>query len=100
MPTGRDFIVATRAAARRAGITLFDIGDPRQGIVHVTGPEQGLALPGLTIVCPDSHTATQGAFGALAWGIGSTEAEHALDKVAERNEAADAADRAWEEGDR
>ncbi len=78
MPTGRDFITATRAAARRAGVTLFDIGDPRQGIVHVTGPEQGLALPGLTIVCPDSHTATQGAFGALAWGIGSTEAEHAL----------------------
>ena len=78
MPTGRDFITATRAAAHRAGIILFDIGDPRQGIVHVTGPEQGLALPGLTIVCPDSHTATQGAFGALAWGIGSTEAEHAL----------------------
>jgi 3-isopropylmalate/(R)-2-methylmalate dehydratase large subunit len=78
MPTGTAFITATRAAARQAGVTLFDLGDPRQGIVHVISPEQGLALPGLTIVCPDSHTSTQGALGALAWGIGSTEAEHAL----------------------
>jgi len=78
MPTGTDFIVQTRQAAREAGITLFDIGDERQGIVHVISPEQGLVLPGATLVCPDSHTCTQGALGALAWGIGSTEAEHAL----------------------
>lgn len=78
MPTGTDFILATRAQAIAAGITLFDIGDPRQGIVHVISPEQAIVLPGLTLVCPDSHTCTQGAIGALAWGIGSTEAEHAL----------------------
>jgi 3-isopropylmalate/(R)-2-methylmalate dehydratase large subunit len=78
MPTGTAFLTATRAGARRHGITLFDIDDTRQGIVHVISPEQGVVLPGLTLVCPDSHTCTQGAFGALAWGIGSTEAEHAL----------------------
>ncbi len=72
------FIEATRRETRSAGIRLFDIGDPRQGIVHVIGPELGIALPGVTLVCPDSHTGTQGALGALAWGIGSTEAEHAL----------------------
>lgn len=78
MPSGRDFIIATRNATRDAGITLFDLGDPRQGIVHVVSPEQGIVQPGITLVCPDSHTCTQGAFGALAWGIGSSEAEHAL----------------------
>ncbi len=78
MPGGKDFITTTRAAARAAGITLFDLGDPRQGIVHVVSPEQGIAYPGVTLVCPDSHTCTQGALGALAWGIGSTEAEHAM----------------------
>ena len=78
MPSGRDFIVATRDAVHNAGITLFDLGDPRQGIVHVVSPEQGIVQPGVTLVCPDSHTCTQGAFGALAWGIGSSEAEHAL----------------------
>ncbi|PEQ11379.1 3-isopropylmalate dehydratase [Novosphingobium sp. PC22D] len=78
MPTGTDFIVATRDAARRAGARLFDIGNARQGIVHVMSPENGIVLPGVTLVCPDSHTCTQGAFGALAWGIGSSEAEHAL----------------------
>ena len=78
MPTGTDFIRATRAAAQAAGLTLFDLGDPRQGIVHVVSPEQGIVLPGVTLVCPDSHTCSQGAIGALAWGIGSTEAEHAL----------------------
>ncbi len=78
VPQGRDFILATRAAAGAAVIRLFDVDDPDQGIVHVISPELGLALPGLTIVCPDSHTCTQGAVGALAWGIGSTEAEHAL----------------------
>jgi len=78
MPGGEAFILATRQSANAAGITLFDIGDPRQGIVHVVSPEQGIALPGLTLVCPDSHTGTIGGLGALAWGIGSTEAEHAL----------------------
>jgi 3-isopropylmalate/(R)-2-methylmalate dehydratase large subunit len=78
MPSGREFILATRAAARAAGIRLFDVRDPDQGIVHVISPELGIVLPGATVVCPDSHTCTQGALGALAWGIGSTEAEHAL----------------------
>jgi 3-isopropylmalate/(R)-2-methylmalate dehydratase large subunit len=78
MPSGTEFIIATRDAARATGIRLFDLGDPAQGIVHVISPERGIVLPGLTLVCPDSHTGTQGALGALAWGIGSTEAEHAL----------------------
>ena len=78
MPSGSEFITSTRRAAKAAGITLFDLDDPRQGIVHVVSPEQGIALPGLTLVCPDSHTCTLGGLGALAWGIGSTEGEHAL----------------------
>jgi 3-isopropylmalate/(R)-2-methylmalate dehydratase large subunit len=78
MQGGTAFITETRAACREAGITLFDIGDPDQGIVHVVSPELGIVLPGLTLVAPDSHSCTQGAVGALAWGIGSTEAEHAL----------------------
>ncbi|MCS6986796.1 MAG: 3-isopropylmalate dehydratase large subunit [Sphingomonadaceae bacterium] len=78
MPGGEAFLVETRAAARAAGITLFDVNDPDQGITHVISPELGIVLPGLTLVAPDSHTGTQGAFGALAWGIGSSEAEHAL----------------------
>ncbi|HFB54853.1 MAG TPA: 3-isopropylmalate dehydratase large subunit [Hellea balneolensis] len=78
MPGGREFIRTTRQAAQREGITIFDIDDPCQGIVHVISPEQGIVLPGLSLVCPDSHTCTQGAFGALAWGIGSTQAEHAM----------------------
>lgn len=60
------------------GITLFDINDQNQGIVHVIGPELGLTLPGTTIVCGDSHTSTHGAFGALAFGIGTSEVEHVL----------------------
>ena len=60
------------------GVPLFDLGDPRQGIVHVRGPGQGLTLPGSTIVCGDSHTATHGAFGALAFGIGTSEVEHVM----------------------
>ena len=60
------------------GITLYGIDDPRQGIVHVIGPEQGITQPGMTIVCGDSHTATHGAFGALAFGIGTSEVEHVL----------------------
>ena len=78
MQGGREFIELTRMATKKEGIRLFDIGDQAQGIVHVISPEQGIILPGLTLVCPDSHTCTQGAFGALAWGIGSTEAEQAL----------------------
>ncbi len=78
MPGGEAFITATRDSALRAGIQLFDINDPRQGIVHVVSPEQGIALPGITMICPDSHTCTLGALGALAWGVGSTDAEHAL----------------------
>ncbi len=60
------------------GVRLFDIFDKRQGIVHVIGPEQGFTLPGMTIVCGDSHTSTHGAFGSLAFGIGTSEVEHVL----------------------
>jgi len=60
------------------GITLFGLNDPRQGIVHVVGPEQGLTLPGLLVVCGDSHTSTHGAFGAYAFGIGASEVAHVL----------------------
>jgi len=67
-----------RKNCREFGITLFDLGDERSGIVHVMGPEQGLTLPGSTIVCGDSHTATHGAFGSLAFGIGTSEVEHVL----------------------
>ena len=63
---------------REFGITLYGLGSPHQGIVHVIGPELGLTQPGLTIVCGDSHTATHGAFGALAFGIGTSEVEHVL----------------------
>ena len=60
------------------GITEFGMSDPRQGIVHIIGPEQGATLPGMTIVCGDSHTSTHGAFGALAFGIGTSEVEHVM----------------------
>ena len=60
------------------GVPLFPMGDPHQGIVHVVGPELGLTLPGMTIVCGDSHTSTHGAFGALAFGIGTSQVEHVL----------------------
>src|SRR5688572_20935149 len=59
-------------------VPYFGMNDPRRGIVHVIGPEQGLTLPGMTIVCGDSHTSTHGAFGALAFGIGTSEVEHVL----------------------
>ncbi|HEX8757319.1 MAG TPA: 3-isopropylmalate dehydratase large subunit [Steroidobacteraceae bacterium] len=78
MPGGQAFISETRRAALEAGLTLYDVTDPDQGIMHVISPELGIVLPGCTLVAPDSHTCTQGAFGALAWGIGSSEAEHAL----------------------
>ena len=64
--------------ARDFGLTFFDMQDARQGIVHVIGPEQGITLPGMTIVCGDSHTSTHGAMGALAFGIGTSEIEHVL----------------------
>jgi 3-isopropylmalate/(R)-2-methylmalate dehydratase large subunit len=60
------------------GIVFFGLGDPRRGIVHVIGPEQGLTVPGITLVCGDSHTATHGAFGCLAFGVGSSEVEHVM----------------------
>ncbi|WP_447755563.1 3-isopropylmalate dehydratase large subunit [Sphingopyxis fribergensis] len=66
------------ANTRRFGIENFAMGDPRGGIVHVVGPEQGRSQPGMTIVCGDSHTSTHGAFGALAFGIGTSEVEHVL----------------------
>ena len=63
---------------RLNGLKYFGLGDQRQGIVHIIGPEQGFTLPGTTVVCGDSHTATHGAFGALAFGIGTSEVEHVL----------------------
>ena len=66
------------ANCKEFGVELFSMGDKRQGIVHVTGPEQGFTQPGTIIVCGDSHTATHGAFGALAFGIGTSEVEHVL----------------------
>ncbi len=69
---------ALRANCAAHGITLHDLDSPAQGIVHVIGPEQGLTQPGMTIVCGDSHTTTHGAFGALAFGIGTSEVEHVL----------------------
>jgi 3-isopropylmalate/(R)-2-methylmalate dehydratase large subunit len=78
-----DPIAATQLAALDAncddfGVQLYPLAHPEQGIVHVIGPEQGLTLPGMTIVCGDSHTSTHGAFGALAFGIGTSEVEHVL----------------------
>src|SRR2546423_11180644 len=64
--------------AQEFGLTLYDMADARQGIVHIIGPEQGLTLPGMTIVCGDSHTSTHGAFGAYAFGIGASEVAHVL----------------------
>ena len=77
-PISAKQIDTLRANAAEFGITNFPMGDPNQGIVHVIGPEQGRTLPGTTIVCGDSHTATHGAFGALAFGIGTSEVEHVL----------------------
>ncbi|MEE2717170.1 MAG: 3-isopropylmalate dehydratase large subunit [SAR324 cluster bacterium] len=77
-PISRQQVETLRENCKAFGITLFDLGDKRSGIVHVMGPEQGLTLPGSTIVCGDSHTATHGAFGTLAFGIGTSEVEHVL----------------------
>jgi 3-isopropylmalate/(R)-2-methylmalate dehydratase large subunit len=77
-PTGGRLLREMRRGASAAGVKLFDIGDEGQGIVHVAAPEMGLTLPGSTVVCPDSHTCTHGAFGALAIAIGSSEVSHVL----------------------
>jgi 3-isopropylmalate/(R)-2-methylmalate dehydratase large subunit len=74
----RGMVESVAENTRQQGIVFFGPGDARRGIVHVIGPEQGLTLPGLTLVCGDSHTATHGAFGALAFGIGSSEVEHVM----------------------
>lgn len=72
------FVPMFREGCRQNSIQLFDLDHPLQGIVHVIGPETGLTLPGMTIVCGDSHTCTHGALGALAWGVGTTDLYHAL----------------------
>jgi 3-isopropylmalate/(R)-2-methylmalate dehydratase large subunit len=77
-PPGRERIHALRDNSREFGLELYDVDDPRQGIVHVIAPELGIALPGCTLVCGDSHTATNGGLGALAWGIGTTEVMHVM----------------------
>jgi len=77
-PISKLQVVTLDDNCRDMGIEQFDIRDIRQGIVHVVGPEQGLTLPGMTVVCGDSHTSTHGAFGALAQGIGTSEVEHVL----------------------
>jgi 3-isopropylmalate/(R)-2-methylmalate dehydratase large subunit len=77
-PISKLQIETLRKNCQEFGIRLYDIHDPHQGIVHVIGPELGLTRPGMTIVCGDSHTATHGAFGALAFGIGTSEVEHVL----------------------
>jgi 3-isopropylmalate/(R)-2-methylmalate dehydratase large subunit len=77
-PPGRERIHALRDNAHEFHVELYDVDDPHQGIVHVIAPELGFALPGTTVVCGDSHTATNGALGTLAWGIGTTEAMHVM----------------------
>ena len=77
-PIARLQVETLQSNAREYGMRYFDIDDPRQGIVHVIGPEQGATLPGMTVVCGDSHTSTHGAFACLAFGIGTSEVEHVL----------------------
>ena len=77
-PISRKQVETLRANCAEFGITIHPMGTPGQGIVHIIGPEQGLTLPGMTVVCGDSHTSTHGAFGALAFGIGTSEVEHVL----------------------
>src|SRR5438105_1282526 len=77
-PISRKQLETLRANCAEFGIRLHPMGDPGQGIVHVIGPEQGITQPGMTIVCGDSHTSTHGAFGALAFGIGTSEPAHVL----------------------
>jgi len=77
-PTSRTQIETLRSNAKEFGIRLHSLGDIEQGIVHVVGPQLGLTMPGITVVCGDSHTSTHGAFGAMAFGIGTSEVEHVL----------------------
>ena len=77
-PVSRIQVEALRKNCADFGIRLYPMGDAGQGIVHVIGPQQGLTQPGMTIVCGDSHTSTHGAFGALAFGIGTSEVGHVL----------------------
>src|SRR6202008_1862770 len=77
-PTSKLQVDTLDANCDRLGVTQFKMNDKRQGIVHVIGPEQGATLPGMTVVCGDSHTSTHGAFGALAHGIGTSEVEMVL----------------------
>src|ERR1700741_4563288 len=77
-PIAAKQIEALQKNCREFGVRLFDMDSAEQGIVHVIGPELGLSLPGMTIVCGDSHTSTHGAFGSLAFGIGTSEVEHVL----------------------
>ena len=77
-PVSRIQVETLRSNCDEFGVRLYPMGDPGQGIVHVIGPEKGLTLPGMTVVCGDSHTSTHGAFGALAFGIGTSEVEHVL----------------------
>ncbi|WP_457895143.1 aconitase family protein, partial [Stenotrophomonas hibiscicola] len=78
-PVSSEQIVTLDTNIRGIGVkAYFQFRDPRQGIVHIIGPEQGATLPGMTVVCGDSHTSTHGAFGALAFGIGTSEVEHVL----------------------
>ena len=77
-PESAEQIATLAENAKDFGVEYFNEFDSRQGIVHIIGPEQGLTLPGTTIVCGDSHTSTHGAFGALAFGIGTSEVEHVL----------------------
>ncbi|KAG1715939.1 hypothetical protein ID866_1228 [Astraeus odoratus] len=77
-PDARAQCTAVEENVKEFGLTYFGLGDRRQGIVHVIGPEQGFTLPGITCVCGDSHTSTHGAFGSLAFGIGTSEVEHVL----------------------
>ena len=77
-PVSRTQVETLRRNCAEFGVPLYSMGDPRQGVVHIIGPELGVTQPGMTIVCGDSHTSTHGAFGALAFGIGTSEVEHVL----------------------
>src|SRR5450631_3248509 len=77
-PVSREQIATLRRNCAEFGVRLHPLGDVEQGIVHVVGPQLGLTQPGMTVVCGDSHTSTHGAFGALAFGIGTSEVEHVL----------------------
>src|SRR6201982_3696838 len=77
-PVSRTQVDTLRRNCKEFGVRLHPMGDAEQGIVHVIGPQLGLTQPGMTIVCGDSHTSTHGAFGALAFGIGTSEVEHVL----------------------